>query len=206
MVELEQHQSELKRKTLEITQQGQQLMSTINEIKILTIRATEAEKDRELAANQALSYSEAIGKAELEQEQLCEQISILKQKCKDLDGLVAEYKKQLRSVSAKSEDDNNSTFKRVLDAEQRVRELHTLLLTKTQELESANELNRKLRSEYQNTRQDAEGMLQVMTGLERQLNEYASREADVEKQFRISKEKEEETMIFREQVLLFINI
>jgi hypothetical protein len=31
--------------------------------------------------------------------------------------------------------------------------------------------------EYQTTRSDAEGMLQVMTGLERQLTEYAEREA-----------------------------
>ena len=51
--------------------------------------------------------------------------------------------------------------------------LHTVLMAKTVELDGANELIRKLRSEYQNTRQDAEGMLQVMGGLERQLNEYA---------------------------------
>jgi tryptophan synthase beta subunit len=73
-------------------------------------------------------------------------------------------------------------------------------MTKTQELDAANELIRKLRSEYQNTRQDAEGMLQVMGGLERQLNEYAGREAEVEKKARVSKEMQEEASILKEQV------
>lgn len=200
MVELEQHQSELQRKMTELQQQSQQLVTALTEVKSLTIRATQAEKDRETAAGQALTYSQAVGKAELQQEELVEQLSILKQKCKESDSLVVEFKKQLRSLSTKTEDDSNNSVKRVQDAENRVHELHTILMTKTQELDAANELIRKLRSEYQNTRQDAEGMLQVMGGLERQLNEYAGREAEVEKKARVSKEMQEEASILKEQV------
>ena len=200
MVELEQHQSELQRKMTELQQQSQQLVTALTEVKSLTIRATQAEKDREIAAGQALTYSLAMGKAELQQEELVEQLSILKQKCKESDSLVVEFRKQLRSLSTKTEDDSNNSVKRVQDAENRVHELHTILMTKTQELDAANELIRKLRSEYQNTRQDAEGMLQVMGGLERQLNEYAGREAEVEKKARVSKEMQEEASILKEQV------
>ena len=84
--------------------------------------------------------------------------------------------------------------------ENRVRELHGALHAKTQELDASSELVRKLRAEYQTTRQDAEGMLQVMGGLERQLSEYAAREADVNKRDKSCKEQEEEMAIFKEQV------
>jgi len=201
MAELEQHQSELQRKTTELQQQSQQLVTALTDVKSLSIRAIQAEKDREAAANQALSYSQTAGKVELQQEELLEQLAILKQKCKESDNLVVEFRKQLRSISTKTEDDSNSSVKRVQDAENRVHELHSVLVLKTQELDAANELIRKLRSEYQNTRQDAEGMLQVMGGLERQLNEYAGREADVEKRARVSKEMQEEASILKEQVL-----
>lgn len=52
-------------------------------------------------------------------------------------------------------------MRRLKIAEDRVKELHLLLLQKTQDLENAQEVARKLRREYQSTRQDAEGMLQV---------------------------------------------
>jgi hypothetical protein len=42
-----------------------------------------------------------------------------------------------------------------------------------------------------------------MAGLERQLNEYAAREADVEKRDKASREREAETLTFREQVQLW---
>ena len=56
-----------------------------------------------------------------------------------------------------------------------MRELHVLLQAKTAELDATHDTVRKLRREYTSTRQDAEGMLQVMTGLERQVAEFSAR-------------------------------
>ena len=61
---------------------------------------------------------------------------------------------------------------------------------------------RKLRREYQSTRQDAEGMLQVMSGLERQLAEYSSREEEVQRLARENKDRLEEALVLRDQVVL----
>lgn len=58
---------------------------------------------------------------------------------------------------------------------------------------------RKLRSEYKSTRQDAEGMLQVMTGMEKQLNEYSTREEQVAKLSAEAREKMEEAIMIKEQ-------
>lgn len=200
MSELEGHQEELEKKTADVAQLKQQLFAAVGDVQTLSKRAEQAEKDRDTAASQALSYGDVLGKAEVGQEALAEQVATLQQRCRDSDAMVNEYKKQLRSLSTKSEDDSSLTLKRVQDAENRVRELHGALFTKTQELDAANEMVRKLRNEYQTTRQDAEGMLQVMGGLERQLSEYASREADVDKRDKSCKEREEEMLIFKEQV------
>ena len=45
-------------------------------------------------------------------------------------------------------------------------------------------------------------MLQVMSGLERQLNEYSNREVEVEKLAKDSKEKMEEALTLKEQFLV----
>ncbi|KAJ1423361.1 hypothetical protein B484DRAFT_420672 [Ochromonadaceae sp. CCMP2298] len=197
--ELESHQSELQRQASIIGQQAQQLHSAVAEVQTLGARAAQAEKERDAAATQALSYSDAIGRAEIEQEGAGEAIQGLRNRLKASEALVVEFQKQLRALSSRSEDDSVSAFQRVHDAENRVRELHALLLTRTRELDSANETLGKLRVEYQTTRGDAEGMLQVMTGLERQLKEYAEREAMVERQEREGREKIEETLTVREQ-------
>lgn len=203
MTELEGHQGELERKAAEMAQLTQQLFAAVSDVQTLSKRAEQAEKDRDAAATQALSYSDVLGKAEVDQEALSEQVSMLQQRLKESEDLVQEYKKQLRSVASKGEDDSSQSMKRVQDAENRVRELHGSLFSRTQELDAASEVIRKLRSEYQTTRQDAEGMLQVMGGLERQLNEYAAREAEVSKREQETREREEEVLTFREQVRSF---
>jgi chromosome segregation ATPase len=75
-----------------------------------------------------------------------------------------------------------------------VKELQLKFVSKIAELESSQDLIRKLRREYQSTRVDAEGMLRVMSGLEKQLAEYTSREAEVEKNARESRESVEEAI------------
>jgi chromosome segregation ATPase len=87
-------------------------------------------------------------------------------------------------------------------AEERAQELKTQLTAKTNEFETTQEVLRKLRREYQATRQDAEGMLQVMSGLERQVANYVSKEDEFHKLTRECKDKVEEAVSFREQVLL----
>lgn len=198
--ELESHQTALEAKSAELAQQSQQLFAAVSDVQKLSKRAEQAEKDRDAAAAQALSYSDVLGRSEVEHEALLEQMATVTQRCKEAEGLVQEYKRQLRSISSKGDEETTASMKRVQDAENRVRELHAALHLKSQELDSTQEVLRKLRTEYQTTRQDAEGMLQVMAGLERQLNEYAAREAEVDKRDKASREREAETLTFREQV------
>jgi hypothetical protein len=91
-----------------------------------------------------------------------EQLSMWQQKSSEAEMTAREAKKQLGATASQAEENNLLNMRRTKAAEERVRDLHSLLLQKTQELDSALEVGRKLRREYQSTRQDAEGMLQVM--------------------------------------------
>jgi chromosome segregation ATPase len=198
--ELENHQAELERKAEEMAQQAQQLFAAVSDVQALSKRVEQATQDRDAAAAQALSYSDILGKAEVDQEALTEQVAGLTQRCREAEGLLQEYKRQLRSLSSQGEVESVASTKRVQDAENRVRELHGAVHAKTQEIDRLNEILRKLRAEFQSTRQDAQGMIDVMVGLERQLQEYAKREAEVDQRDRLSREREAETVTFREQV------
>jgi hypothetical protein len=138
---------------------------------------------------------------ETENESLHMQLNIVKQQNHEFEANIQDLKKQIKNYTDRTESDSVSVLKRVKLSEDRSRELQIGLNKKSQELEQAMELNRKLRNEYQNTRQDAEGMLQVMSGLEKQLNEYSSREEEVEQLARESKEKMEVILTIKEQVL-----
>ena len=84
-------------------------------------------------------------------------------------------KKQLKTIEANEgtcdeiDEESVAYMRRTKTAETRVRELHIQLQKTTAELHISQDNSRKLRREYQATRADAEGMLQVLSGLERQL-------------------------------------
>lgn len=179
------------------------LKSTSTELQEMRKRFEMIEGDRDGAANEAMKYSESLGRIERENDEYRDQIAVLKQRCHESDLIVQELKKQLEQTSRFGEVESYNTVKRVKIAEERTRELQNLLHRKSVEFENISDANRKLRLEYQNTRQDAEGMLQVMSGLERQLNEYSIRETEVDRQAKESREKFEEALSIIEQVSYF---
>lgn len=198
--ELDKQQALLEKQAIDLGALAQRVSELGKDAAALTARAQQAESDRDEAARHALTCSDALGKAEQEIDSLTEQIAVMKQKHKEVDSAYQDLKKQLKSLSVKLDEDGHSGLQRVKQAEDRVRELHSLLQAKTQELDAASEVVRKLKAEYQSTRQDAEGMLQVMSGMERQLNEYAAREDQIAKLGVESREKIEEALTIKEQV------
>ena len=82
------------------------------------------------------------------------------------------------------------------------RELKAKLVAKESELDSSTEELRSLRQEHVTTRSDAEGMLRVMSTLESQLTEYATREESTMSIAREAKEKVEQAMLERDQAVV----
>ena len=198
--ELDKQQELMEKQAYDIASLSKRFDECVRELDMSKQRIHEAEGQRDEAAKHALSCSDSLGKAEQEIESLLEKLNLTTQKSKEVDAAYQELKRQLKSMSVKFDEDSYSSVKRVKTAEDRVKELHTQLLQKSQELEVSQETLRKLRNEYQSTRQDAEGMLQVMAGLERQVKEYSHREEQVNKLAYESKERIEEALIIKEQV------
>lgn len=197
--ELDKQQEMMEKQAYEIASLTKHLDEVSRDCDVFKHRVTEAEGQRDEAAKHALSCSDSLGKAEQEIEALIEKLTIANQKYKEVDMNYQELKRQLKSMSIKFDEDGGNSLKRVKQAEERVRELHNQLLNKSQELDMTQETLRKLRNEYQSTRQDAEGMLQVMAGLERQVKEYSMREEQVNRLAHDSKERIEEALIIKEQ-------
>ena len=166
---LEELQDELGKRTVELSGMAQQLAATDGQLKGALAQLASAERDREEAAGQTVGYSEELGNARNAVDKLREQLGLTQQKYMDAEAAHKEAKKQLAAAVAQAEENNILNMRRTKAAEDRVRDLHALLLQKTRECDAALEVGRKLRREYQSTRQDAEGMLQVMGGLERQV-------------------------------------
>eukprot|EP01036_Dinobryon_divergens_P022706 gene22706-30988_t len=197
--EIDKLQQRIKQCEHERSQLNSRLAQAHSEEQVRSARLSQAEEDREQAAMQAISSSEQLAKAENEVDILTEQLAICKQKNRESEAQMVDLRKQMQFLNLKTEDDGMASLRRVRVAEDRVRELHAQLLSKTQEADSASELLRKLRGEYASTRQDAEGMLQVMAGLERQLAEFAAREQQVERLARESKERSQEAQTAQDQ-------
>jgi myosin protein heavy chain len=153
---------ELSNRTNELAILVQRLNSTEESLNTTKGRLDQAERDREEAAGRAVGLSEELGNAKTNLDIMHEQLSVWQRKCSDAELALNEARKQLSLINTQAEDNNLLNMRRTKAAEERVRELHSQLSSKSQELEAALEIGRKLRREYQSTRQDAEGMLQVL--------------------------------------------
>jgi chromosome segregation ATPase len=198
--ELDKQQAQVEKQFNEINSLNGRIVDCQREIKESQQKALSFQYERDEAAKHALHCSDALGKAEQEIESLTEQLTLVKQKNKETEQEYQELKKQLKNMSLRYDEDGMTSLQKVKYAEDRVKELHLMISAKNQELENTNEVLRKLRSEYQSTRQDAEGMLQVMSGMERQSNEYASREETTNRLTSESRQKMEEAITIKEQV------
>jgi len=199
--ELDVYQEELTQRTEELTVTTERLNAVLVDLRVANERASDAEKNLDEASARIMSNNDYVGKLESEREDLQEQVAELKNKNTALDTTQREMRASMKTLVAQTDEDSGIFFARTKAAEDLVHELRSLLQKKSQELDASTESQRKMRIEYQSTRQDAEGMLQVMGGLERQLAEYTSREEEVNKVVRSAKEKAEGALIERDQAV-----
>lgn len=197
--ELEENGTMLEERSNQIVELCERVTRLSEENTSLREECEQANSDRKESAEQALQANEALSRVKVQLEESREEVLIWEQRSYKAEKAVAERDAELKAALAEHNKDSDITMQRMKTAEERVKELHSMVLQKTHDLDVAQDVARKLRREYQSTRQDAEGMLQVMAGLERQLSEYSSRESEVEKMCKDSKEKMEEALVDRDQ-------
>ena len=199
--ELEAHQDELTLRTKEVAELNQLLGSNMKDLKACKEHIAQAEAERDEASEKALAFSAAAAKMEASVELMRGEVAQAQVRAAALERDLKEARAAVKSLTGRLENDAQTAMRRMRAAEDRITELHSQLLQRTEELEACEEVVRKLRREYQSTRQDAEGMLQVMQGLERQVSAFAEREEDVERLAAESRVRVEEALVARDQAV-----
>ena len=158
---------ELSNRTAEVSMLVQRLAMLEEQLNSANQRLDQAERDREEAAGHTIALSEELGNAKTNVDILREQMVVWQTKCADAELALHEARKQLALINNQAEDNNLMNMRRTKAAEDLVRDLQSQLSQSADELEAALDLGRKLRREYQSTRQDAEGMLQVCSRVQK---------------------------------------
>ena len=197
--EFEHYRIELGNRTNDVTLLTEQLSNITKEAHLIQAHLKQADSDREDATAQFMRISSNLSQTVSERDKLLKEVSSLEKQASSEESTISGLRKQLKELETKTEEIKVSYMRRTKIAEDQVRKFHSQLHQKSEELDLKDNENRKLQREYQATRQDAEGMLIVLQGLERQISEYACREIEFERRAKDNKEVVENALTVRNQ-------
>ena len=197
--ELDSFQHDLDQRTQQLDEGTQQLLATEPKLAHLQNALQQTEQDRDSAASKAISYSEALGKTQARLEVALSELNALRSHSVDLEKLYKQEQLDFHKYKFDMDRETLESMHLAQRAEERSNDLKSQLSSKAEELESTQETLRKLRREYQSTRQDAEGMVQVIGGLERQVSEFTATEVQNKAMLKQWQERMEEALFLRDQ-------
>ena len=199
--ELQQYQEGLSKRTAEFQESSLKVINYAKEIQSLRNQLNQYDHDKKELEGRLMNIGEIISKSEAEKDEIVNKFSESEMRVNKAEGKINELIKEKKEILVRSEEESYAYMKRTKVAEDRIRELHMQLLKSNQDLNFSQESLRKLKREYQATRQDAEGMLQVMSGLERQLTDFSAREADMERRMKENKDILENALLVKDQAI-----
>lgn len=197
--ELDSFQHDLDECTQQLDQGTKLLLATEPKLAQLQNALQQTEQDRDSAATKAISYSEALGKTQARLEVALSELNGLRSHSIDLEKLYKQEQLDFHKYKFDMDRETLESMQLAQRAEDRSNELKMQLSSKAEDLESTQEILRKLRREYQSTRQDAEGMVKVIAGLERQVSEFTAAEERNKVMLKQWQERIDEALFLRDQ-------
>lgn len=125
---------------------------------------------------QLQQYAATMAQLEAQKEVLIEQANGLRSDRRSADNQLVEYEALLNTVKKNAERKDEQFAIRYQNVCSRLRELTSVIDAKEKRADELEEQNRVLQNELESVRQDCEGMLRVLTNMEKQLNQYCARE------------------------------
>lgn len=197
--ELQLYQNELELRTQELQEVSNKLSEFESYVPPLKQSKQQAEKDRDIAASKAIHFSDLLGKTQAELETHQNELKDLKFKNNELENSLRQEIQAFNQYKMDVEKQGSECVLLAQKADERANQLKFQLNQKSIELETNQEILRKLRLEYTGTRQDAEGMVTVMGGLERQIAELTSKEEDLQITVKEWRVKVEDALCLKDQ-------
>lgn len=128
---------------------------------------------------QLQQYAARIAQVESQRELLSRQIEMVEAEKRSLDDQAREYEALFATVKKNAEQKDEAFATRYQNVCSRMRELNSAAEHREKAIDELEERNRVLHAELEAARQDCEGMLSVLNGMEKQLTQYCNREDSV---------------------------
>jgi chromosome segregation protein len=139
--------------------------------------ACSAVNDEKLRCEQQLQqYAARLAQMESEKDGVVKKLDAVKCDETTLQSQLLDYENLLENVKLNAERKDESFAARYQNVCARLRELNSLVDDRSKRVEALEDQLRATTSELDSVRQDCEGMLQVMTSMEKQLTQYCARE------------------------------
>lgn len=139
--------------------------------------ASDVLRDEKTRCEQQLqTYAARIAHVESQREGLTQQLEALQTDRRSLDDQLNEYEALLASVKKNAERKDEASAVRYQNVCARLRELNSVVEHKERRIDELEDASRALQHDLDAARHDCEGMLNVLTGMEKQLTQYCERE------------------------------
>ncbi|CAM9783522.1 unnamed protein product [Scytosiphon promiscuus] len=168
-------------------------------LRTLEGRVPQLEKEKAHAEGELMKAVNAMSEREAALSEVGEKLRVSKEEARRLSVKVTELEAERAGMERQAENDADVTAERVRAAGKRITELQGLVAARGQEADVNGDRARKLQRELDSTRRDAEGMLQVMSGMEKQIADFSSREESTSVLAKESKQKVEDALLLRDQ-------
>jgi chromosome segregation ATPase len=171
--ELEQTHKALSEAEQRVFQQGKDLV----DLQVARSYLDEVVAEKEVGAKKFGALTVELGEARQAQRRAEEKAGQLSADVAELSALVEGHRKELKQKGKGYEDAYEVLQEKVQTFAARIRDLQQKLAAKMAEAESAGQTARAMARDIEQYKTDNRGMMQLMSGMEKQLNEFAGREA-----------------------------
>jgi len=142
--------------------------------------ANSLQSERDNLEQRTLHSGDELSVAGARLEELNDELEELRRKTEELQSLVHTAQQERGDMDRTLEAETEALQEKILSSAKRISELQTKLSSKSQEADSAKQQIRAQRRDIEQLRKDSQGMVQLLGGMEKQLNEFASRESGTE--------------------------
>ncbi len=197
--ELDRTHDELKEREEHVTELTNALSETAVVAKRLDKQVCDLFTEKGRAEDEVGARSRAFAEADKKLRQCMASESTLKEERNAAQGLNKELKRRQTEIQRRHESDIEALAAKVKSSTERVSELQGQLAAKSSEADVLCVELRRTRRELEQVRGDAEGMVQVIGGFEKQVANYAKKEEVAHTAVLESKQKVEDALLARDQ-------
>ncbi len=197
--ELDRTHNELKEREEHVTELTKALSETAGVAKRLDKQVCDLFTEKERAEDEVGARSHALAEADNKLRRCMASESTLKEEKNAAQELNKELKRRQMEIQRRSESDIEAMAEKVKSSAERVSELQGQLAAKSSEADVLCVELRRTRRELEQVRGDAEGMVQVIGGFEKQVANYANKEEVAHTAALESKQKVEDALLARDQ-------